>query len=726
MILTKLTASFGKLAQDTLELTPGLNVLAQPNEGGKSTWAAFLLAMFYGIDTTQRAKIGMLPDKTKFKPWGGQPMAGTMELVTDEGRRIRIERTSRGRVPMGEFSAYDMDTGLAIEDLTAENCGVTLLGVERSVFARSAFVQGTSLALSEDDALERRLSALVTTGDERASASSALKLLRDQKNKIQHNKTGLLPQALREQEQLTDTLSQLKETHRQAQALRAKEQELSLQKIELDRQAALLQAQELSEKRAALDAAKRDSLQAQSKLGAARAQTAKYPSEAQLTELGRALCALQEQADAPLPDAPEAPVCPPVFENVAPDAIMEKAQRDGREFDRLTAGKRRSPIPALLVAAIYLVTGIAMLILKNYIIVALCATAVVVLAAMFVYFRKKARIYDENMDKAQSLLAAYENHSRDEFALLAAQYRERLLVYAQQKAAYDAALSQQQAARQQRAEQQAKILGAASVFAPNVQTAQAAQRAIEAAEADYARLQACENALALAKSREEALQKAYGQLPDLPAPAIDAPVIDAAQLARTQALNEQQRALVRSQLDQNRGREAALADPAALHARLEALDGQIAALKERYAAIELAQKTLADADAALQTRFAPQIAAKAGEYFAALTQNRYDRVLLDRTLALSAGETGEAGLHETLALSTGTADQLYLAARLAICDLLLPQAAPLVLDDALLTFDDKRMRAAMALLSQIASRRQILLFSCHTRERDWLQTSQET
>ena len=51
MILKSMTAVFGKLEGDTLTLTPGLNLIEEPNEWGKSTWCAFLLAMLYGIDT---------------------------------------------------------------------------------------------------------------------------------------------------------------------------------------------------------------------------------------------------------------------------------------------------------------------------------------------------------------------------------------------------------------------------------------------------------------------------------------------------------------------------------------------------------------------------------------------------------------------------------------------------------------------------------------------------
>ena len=62
------------------------------------------------------------------------------------------------------------------------------------------------------------------------------------------------------------------------------------------------------------------------------------------------------------------------------------------------------------------------------------------------------------------------------------------------------------------------------------------------------------------------------------------------------------------------------------------------------------------------------------------------------------------------AFSTGTKDQTWLALRLAMTKLLLPAHGPVIMDDALLTFDKEREDAAMALLEQ--ENRQILVFSC--------------
>ena len=83
------------------------------------------------------------------------------------------------------------------------------------------------------------------------------------------------------------------------------------------------------------------------------------------------------------------------------------------------------------------------------------------------------------------------------------------------------------------------------------------------------------------------------------------------------------------------------------------------------------------------------------------------------------GQTAQTGAvlpRTELYLSRGTADQLYLAVRLAVCALCLPENPPILLDDALAAFDDGRMEQALALLAELAGERQILLFSCQRRE----------
>ena len=169
----------------------------------------------------------------------------------------------------------------------------------------------------------------------------------------------------------------------------------------------------------------------------------------------------------------------------------------------------------------------------------------------------------------------------------------------------------------------------------------------------------------------------------------------------------------RSQLDACRGRRAALGDRLRLEAQEEALADRVSRLELWYAALQAGLAALEQAQQDLQSRFAPKIAAEAREILSSLTLGRYDRLLLDRDLSLSAGAAGENTVRPGIWRSDGTVDQLYLALRLAVSRALLP-GAPLVLDDALTRFDDRRLAAALELLRR--EDRQILLFTCQSRE----------
>ena len=131
---------------------------------------------------------------------------------------------------------------------------------------------------------------------------------------------------------------------------------------------------------------------------------------------------------------------------------------------------------------------------------------------------------------------------------------------------------------------------------------------------------------------------------------------------------------------------------------------------------------LSRADQTMQSRFSPELGRRAAEIVGALTGGKYRQVLFDRSFALSATPSDGSIPRSIQLLSQGAADQLYLATRLAICEMVLPadKSIPLILDDALANFDQQRMMAALDWLADAARHRQILLFTCHTREIEYL------
>ena len=184
---------------------------------------------------------------------------------------------------------------------------------------------------------------------------------------------------------------------------------------------------------------------------------------------------------------------------------------------------------------------------------------------------------------------------------------------------------------------------------------------------------------------------------------------------RLESLDAQIQALS-SQADQLSGALGQMGDPLALEAEGEALRRRISRMEERLAALDMARTALKEADEAMRARFAPLLCEKAGALFRRLTGGKYDEIQLDRELHVTVRPTGSDSFRALAYLSGGTVDQLYLALRLAICELLLPEA-PIVLDDALVYFDDNRAALALDTLRQMSKTRQILIFTSQSREK---------
>ena len=716
MKLLRMTATFGRLEQETLSLTDGLNVLQMPNEAGKSTWAEFLLAMLYGVDTSERVKTGVLPVKTKYQPWSGKPMEGVIEL-THAGRRITITRTSTARAPLGVFSAVYTDSGLPVEGMTGANCGEMLLGVPKSVYQRSAFVRQAGLGLTADADLEARLSALVTTGDEAISFAAADKRLLAWQNRVRHNKTGLIPDAERELAAVDGALTALAREHEKNLALRAQLQTLQTQRAACEADLRALRAADVQQKKAQLYDAKRAAMQAANRENAASAVCARLPREDALLALSQEASALLSMPEVePAASAPARPACPQAFSGVDEERLLDKAQRDTREFDRLTAKKHRVSTPLLALAALFIGLGAAGWLVRHEPLMpaafALAALACVVTALVNAAHDRRR---EAELSEAQALLALYENHSRDEFYAYAVQYRDALRAW---QAACEAAAAQnaaRDAESRLRAERTAALLGSVRMFA-DAGTLLEAQSAIGSALEAYRAWHTAQQAAQQAKTRYDALAQALGDIPDLPVPARDVSGLTNEQaetaLARTQALA----AAVQSQLDQSRGRLEQFGSEVELSAKKQALTQKLDLLNERREALTLARQTLEQANAALAERFSPRLVREASDIFSELTGGRYARVQISRQMDMEAGQP-DAAMRRSLFLSGGTADELYLSVRLAVCRLLLPEDAPIVLDDALAMFDDDRLCLALCLLQREAANRQILLFTCQSRER---------
>lgn len=249
MIIRHMQGTFGTLDGEQLRLDTGLNIIYAPNESGKSTWCAFLRAMLYGIDTSQRARAGFVPDKQKYAPWSGKPMAGELELEQG-GKCITIRRwTEAPNAPLRGFSAVYTGTDIPVPGLTAADAGEQLTGVSAEVFARTAFIGQGGLVVTGTPELEKRISAIVTSGEEASSYTEADAQLRAWLRRRRSGQHGALPEL---EGRITTVEEQLHRLERNAQEQAACAAELQQTDAELQTVTEQMNAARQRQRRAAL------------------------------------------------------------------------------------------------------------------------------------------------------------------------------------------------------------------------------------------------------------------------------------------------------------------------------------------------------------------------------------------------------------------------------------------------------------------------------------------
>lgn len=152
--------------------------------------------------------------------------------------------------------------------------------------------------------------------------------------------------------------------------------------------------------------------------------------------------------------------------------------------------------------------------------------------------------------------------------------------------------------------------------------------------------------------------------------------------------------------------------------QMEALEKREAELLRRAAALEMAQEELRGAAQERRQSVAPMLLERTQELLCALTGARYEYAALDGEMMLSLQADGGA-LRSWEYFSAGTVEQMYLALRLSLADLLAQThgALPLVMDDPFAAYDDARTADALALLRSWAQEgKQVLLLTCRERE----------
>lgn len=228
--------NFGKLHQETITFTEGLNTQVHENGWGKTTLSVFIRVMFFGfLKEGKRSEVEN--ERKRYQPWQQGTYGGTLTFET-QGRRYRIERTFADR-KNDTFALYDADTNLP-SDAFGTDIGRELFFIDAESFAKTIWVGQQDAWTTVTDAMQAKIGNRSEDPDDIGALEPALKTLKDEENRLSDKrKTGLISRNKEEIARLETKLLPL-------QTLPQRFAELSTRVKELEEEQAALSEAEAS------------------------------------------------------------------------------------------------------------------------------------------------------------------------------------------------------------------------------------------------------------------------------------------------------------------------------------------------------------------------------------------------------------------------------------------------------------------------------------------------
>ena len=223
--------NFGKLHGYRHTFEDGLNIILEDNGWGKTTFAAFVKAMFYGMDYTTKKSVAE-NERRRFQPWQGGSYGGYI-VFEIKGKIYRIERFFGAKDKDDVYHLYDETSGMISNDF-GERPGEEIFGIDAFAYERSTFMPQNGREFSMNDSLTAKLG---NVSAENGDVESFQKAMEQIESRIKYyKKTGERGRIAELESQiagLNHELSQFQNKTESMETLKNKKAELENKRIEL-------------------------------------------------------------------------------------------------------------------------------------------------------------------------------------------------------------------------------------------------------------------------------------------------------------------------------------------------------------------------------------------------------------------------------------------------------------------------------------------------------------
>ena len=727
---------FGGLKDLSLSLGEGMNLICGGNEAGKSTVMLFIKYMLYGMPRKSASN----PERERYISREGKVAAGSMTFSAG-GKKYAVERHFRGVRGSDSFKLICLDNGEVID--TDSQPGEYFFGVPREVFESSSAIGQMRVSEINGEKTVGAIENILVSADETVDTAGALSALDKIRTEYRH-KNGAGGRLYHGEAEIAAQREKVKVATERAAALKEQKRRLAECEAELSRcedeygnadriyekaraVSLLKQFDKLREAESALENIENEEKDfAEREAGFSPTRGAAERLKAVMAEYGNAIreasCAEIAVRDAmDLGGDEKLAEEARRYSSIGGKAnIISRARSFGAKASRMIALSVASFSLAGIFALAY-VTLLMMSVNIPYILI-----AVPLLAAIGVMgltgSKRNGKRFAEAIEGYESI-NAYEAHIS--FC------EENLRLCEAKRAAVLKAGGRLEGAEKHVAEVAALManeLDAAGVIYEPDGLEAGVLRLISRIEAHCSRredISARKKAMAetvkairepLAEYDEEALRESLGNDTD----GIDeASMADAATKRKFYAMKLD--ALRRTILNLSTTvaqLEANFIEPLGLADRLSELERTQAEDREFYDALVLAMDSIKSAGEKLQNTVTPEISRRAGDMMSIVSGGRYDSVVMGKKLSPFLSEKNLPVSAELL--SGGTRDILYTVLRISLMiQIFGEELPPVLMDESFCQLDDVRTEKMLSMLCGLSNTgMQILIFSCHSREKD--------
>lgn len=667
---------FGRLKDLALDLEPGINIIFGHNECGKSTLQAFIKAMLYGLKGGRTGKDGLLPPLKRYRPWSGMSFGGIIQYRLSDNSSYRVERnflSNSTRIFDGFFN--DITDRFAVSSEKGVQFAELQLGMNETCFEKTVFVKqmDSKLDNAAGSELVNKLINTGQTGFDDISLKNAIDALKNAlKTYIGTDKTSTRP--------LDRINNRLKELYEVKASLIDKRNSMMVIDDELseaktaafgleDEKKALLKLEELIQLKRdeQLNKCKNEKLQKLIEdMNLIIREIQEYDHKASSVEINNY-------------------------------SGMATAARSRKE-DLKRSGRMAAYGAAL--SAVCVVISTAYGVLKDW--RSLAAAPVFLLGAIILTVIKN-RFYDR-LNKLIDKRNTGTSLSEDGQGGILGKYKleNRLKdVYTQASLVCNIHIDSKQMATDQ--------------LNSSFRAYSSAKSLLDAYKSKM------DKTLSDAKFENPVLQIKCKQLIYSN---VDVAFLDEIDMMRKtefeRACSDLNYVMLKIKENETLLKSNSLneGEIQGIEEEIFELEAKKAQLTELDQSLKIALELLTEAGLEMQRDFAPALNQSVSRILSDITCGRYNGIKIDDSLSVKviAPETG--GIVDARHLSGGTADQAYLALRLAVGEMALSPGGllPFIMDEVFAQYDDTRITQTLRYLAEISSERQVILFTCKKRE----------